>query len=461
MTKILALFTLLLLICASSRGQSSNATLTALRMQAAQQWTLRTDGASIATVIAAYSMWAAPNITHTLQSVGDFGPYQIALEYDELVYLAGPLIGQPLAVILDSSFDPSTVTWLGTDLLEIYNTINYSIGYNATIGGYNYVLDGERFIDILSFIPGTALIDLSYTINPPDVTLANYLASKAIPNAELCYIVQLACPVGTQFQQYPTIQACLAFMDSINPSDVCPYPFRSNTTECRILHAFSALINPTVHCPHVAPHSPVCVDFCLPNCSACSPNGHCVANYPTYFQVEYGCQCNNGYTGDGFTCTPNTCQAQWNCPAEYNYATCNNGTCGCAPTFQWDPSLSAQQSQSTCVCPPNSTVVYNDGVATCLPVGKCFQQWQCPQDYESVQCVQYGTNTISTLKSCLCNPGFTGGWEFPCLCNGTVVYDSTINGNVCLQSGQCIATWECLYGQQCVIPTGDIIGTCQ
>lgn len=151
-----------------------------------------------------------------------------------------------------------------------------------------------------------------------------------------------------------------------------------------------------------------CTDSCVPFCQNCSPNGFCAGSINIDASVNYFCKCKDGYTGDGHTCTPNTCTANWQCQSPTYSTTCTNGICQCANSFEWNTTTAAQQAGAVCACNSSSTLYWNGNVAECIPIGRCRQRWQCPQDYNSVTCIQYGQNAFIPYDTCVCNFGFDG-----------------------------------------------------
>jgi len=264
---------------------------------------------------------------------------------------------------------------------------------------------------------------------------------------------------------FATMDQCLAFMNTLPLADPCPFPERDNTTACRQLHAFSSFFLPNIHCQHVRPDSAVCVDTCKPACDSCDPHATCVATFPTIYAPVFVCQCNNGYVGNGLTCAPKPC-SYGNCPAMYGSYDCSSGLCMCTQTFTQVPT--APNGQAICTCPAPATVFYNDSASpsypVCVPKGRCMngETWQCQgQTYTEVKCLPVG-NTYTLFDACVCNPGFQGGYEYPCTClPGNSIKSSTIYaGDVCLAPGQCTDNWHCAWPLHCNFPAGQVFGTC-
>jgi hypothetical protein len=452
-----------------------NCDLTPQRLANAEAWDLRAlDDAHMTVAYANNITVNYTEIYHVVQDTGDFGPGSIAEEYDRITIDLTEIIGYA-PVILGPTYDPNAVRWLDNNTLITFHTDSIMTGFNTTTRQYQFIGYGFRDIEVIRYDPNSPLINLGYSIQDPAAE-ALYAASQATYSIELiCGIIFQACDVtnssGYNYLQdtdFTTIIDCITFLSTLNPKNPCPYPQRSNTTICRTLHGFSALLNPAVHCAHVRPVSMVCVDTCLPACSNCDPNAKCVAtypNFPTIITPVYQCQCNNGYIGNGATCTALMCN-YGNCPAPYGYYNCSTGLCMCADTFTAQPALMGVNN-SLCVCPTTISgpgqIVWENGLPICVPAGRCLTKtWQCiNQAEEDVKCLPQN-NTFTQFGGCVCNPGFTGGWEFPCNCapGNTVSWSNVINGNVCLAPGQCIANYQCPRGKTCVISPGQPIGIC-
>lgn len=284
-----------------------------------------------------------------------------------------------------------------------------------------------------------------------------------------------ACPVGSSYQQFSSIDDCLTKMYqvvTVAATSICPDVLTTNSTACRNIHYVTALANPPQsqidHCPHVQVPSPVCIDRCVTQgCGNCTTNSQCIFQPTVTGQRTYFCQCLPGYVGDGYTsCVIKNCTAQWQCGSgnSYNLVTCTNGVCGCANTFVWNATI------GTCQSPPNTNLIYQNGVALALPIGRCFEQWHCASaglgDYNSMQCITFGTNAYVPYNSCICNYGYDGNFNVPCTCASgkTVTWSSTLNGNVCLYSDECTASYDCTYPQTCNLTIGGypgVVGVCQ
>jgi len=297
-------------------------------------------------------------------------------------------------------------------------------------------------------------------------------------------LINYACPPGSPYQEYASLEDCITKMTLIDAQNAakrgggCPDPQVSNTTTCRYLHAAVALTNPpssqVLHCPHTATPSTICIDYCDSVCDFCDVNSVCTYNVNQYGVRSYACNCNVGYTGNGYNCTKTSCTAQYQCAttSNYNYVACNtaSNTCACQPTFIWNSTLGG------CDCPSGNSVFYtNSGSAICLETGRCIDKYQCTTNgtnsagvsqpfignWNQVNCVPYGPITsLFPYNSCVCNYGYTGGFFVPCSCpsGSTEVWSATINGNVCLTPGQCTASYNCASGKTCNFTNGPSAG---
>lgn len=456
------------------------------RYQAAQAFALR--AMSIQNMQIAYGQYVTPSITHAVQDVGEFPGIVIASEYDMLTVGLAPLLGySPIA--LRSNWDASTTRWLTDDVLRIDYFLNASTLFNFTTGRYDINVDGMRYTDFFTFAPNDYHLTYDYGIQDAVGKLIFATNSATFTPAALCAgVIVPACnrtDPGCNgncwpLTQYSSVADCIAFITQLDqgPPNPCPYPERSNTKVCRLLHGLSSFFIPSIHCAHVPAVSPVCTDSCLDGpCAHPAPNSHCAAIWPglpTDYTLVYAPVCNDGYTGDGVTsCVANTCAKDSDCPS--NVAVCSNATgtglCQCPPTFVWDTSVRAQQTHRTCVCPDGTREFPTgpNGQRTCIRVGQCLGDnvEQCPQTQlgqrNAIKCRPYGVNPYSPFNQCLCNYGYSGGVEYPCTCDAprTEVYSPAVGGTVCLAPGECVRDAQCTAGQQhCVIPAGANIGQC-
>lgn len=442
-----------------------NADLTSDRLSNAQKWIVRS--ASPALMAQAYSPTVVdfPNVFHTLDDVGNFGPGIIAQEYDFIVTNLVYVIGyNPINLV--ATFDPYTTQWYDANTLVVKYSVAVTAGANFTPSfHYDYVNNVVRNTEVIVFNNNSNLIRLGKTTQDPAAIKLFEAVNSQISVYQLCGIIVQACnvtgPDGHNYLSdtgFTDFVSCVGFMLTLPPNNPCPYSQRSNTQDCRRLHAFSSLFLPNIHCSHVKPASMVCTDSCLPACANCDPNAKCVASYPTINVPSpvYQCQCNNGYVGNGTHCSPKSC-SYGNCPALYGSYDCSTGLCMCTETFTRNPTGS-----SICTCPSPSQVFYNNSKPVCVPQGRCLNaQWQCNgQSYTQVKCLPVN-NTFSLFNACVCNYGFNGGWEYPCSCSAgrRVVWSDALNGDVCLSSTECTANWHCT-SNRCSIQSGQQIGTC-
>jgi len=458
------LLLLLILIAASGADLLSD------RYNCTEIWTLRTE--SVAETDLAYSPQCSnANTTHIVQDTGNYGPYAAAYSYDSLVPGLQFIIGYS-PVTLYTKYDQTTTVWIDNNTLSVYYTLNITTSNSSSV---QYNQQGFRFHDYYVFPNGSAEVLLDYGIQDPAAIELFALSSSAVTPAELCFLIFAACNGSDLFgipplpylntTEYTSMADCIAFNTAL-PFDVnnsiCPYPTRSNTTGCRATHAFAAFIDPSLHCPHTRKDSALCANDCLPACSNCDPNASCIATYPTLFAPVYQCSCNNGYIGNGSHCSPHYC-SYGTCGATWDSYTCSEGNlCMCTETFQHDPNSTTDY----CTCASPSTI-YEDAtkMPVCVPNGRCIDSatWQCHnQVYSQVQCTTYGNNTFTLFEHCLCNYGFLGGWEFPCVCpaGNRIVWSVVFAGDICLPPNQCTDAWHCSWPQTCYVASGQRIGTC-
>lgn len=457
----------------------SNATLLQQRMANAQIWILR--ALSKAAMINCYnSVVNYSTIFHTVRGIGNFGPGVVAFEYDYLAVGLVDIIGYAPVVFTSYVYDPSTTQWVTPDVLLVDYSSSVLTGFNTTTFQYKYNESGFRNQEYIQFDANSALINVGYTVNDPGALKMFQLTDATLTPPEICYVALQACNVtNTSGYNYWTDTGFTDIVDCITTLSViqaikssCPYPERSNTTSCRVLHSFGALFLPSVHCAHVKRDSLVCKEQCLPACANCDINAKCVAtfpdfpNTPTSFNAVYQCQCQNGYIGNGLTCAADLCAFGTNCPSHSGTYSCSNTTgnlCLCNPSWTAQPSVPIANN-SLCVCPAPNTALWYNGSYVCLPQGRCINdnaRYMCTQPNNFVKCVLQ-VNDFNPLGLCLCNYGYNGGVEFPCSCatGRRQIWSNALDGKVCLNATECTEQDDCGRSQTCVIPTGAKIGAC-
>jgi hypothetical protein len=469
-----ALFLALLMLCRNSSAQPTGQLLED-RMTNAQifvERSLSVEGMELAFS----SSVASPNIYHVVRMVGDFGPGDIAHEYDNIVLTLSQFLGYNI-IVLKPTFDSHTTKWIDNNTLRVDYVLNVSTGFNTTTWEYEANVDGFRYTDYIVFDEGTALINLDYSIDDP-AALKLYGDSIPADPFTVCSIYVIPACNGSDYTGplpflsdtgYSGMSDCVQFLSSLDQNeDECPFSRRSNTSLCRLLHAISAFFRPDIHCQHAGKMSTPCRNTCLPGCAGCGANAECVAKFPTLYTPVYGCQCKKGYKGDGKICVPATCVNGISNYARYGTYTCQNNLTMCTDSFTWD-SIPGDYSHGvkgkdpgSCYCESPSSVYYDGSTPYCIPQGRCLKQYQCKnQDYNTVKCKAYGFNPITPWLNCLCNYGYVGGWEYPCTCESPrrVVWSDKLDGNVCLLPTECTADYHCTYPQRCD-SSNSTVGVC-
>jgi hypothetical protein len=374
---------------------------------------------------------------------------------------------------------PSTYRWINDRCIEHGQVNNLTIDYRA-FGGPLIKVDGLPITERLCFDPAYGETPkLTLLFSDLDEVYRTALAENAgqVDVLAVCGLIQATCT--GDLQEYDSVEDCVSFMNSIpHEFGPCPTSQDSNTVNCRFLHALvAALPDPESaerHCPHTARDSHPCMDHCLPACADCDENEHCenVSDEPT--QPDYRCVCNVGYAATGRRkgtgsnerneCEPVECTQNENClgrPGGVGICDQNTGLCGCKSGFKWDPI------RGRCECPSETHFVSNEGpnAPECVPRGRCYTNQECSRHVGShsktVTCGQYGENPYAPWKTCICNPGFEGGFQYPCTClNGRVVQSPILKAKVCIKSGECVRDADCPRNETCNIPEGAVIGTC-
>lgn len=413
-----------------------------------------------------------------IRGVGAYEGKDVVIEYGYVLF--EPMDGA-LSVGMRMHPDPVTLEWStsaeAAAVGDANDTVTFKVDYTFFISQipgtdqWAMAIGGLRNVETLRFVAFDDRVLVDYSVNDPDI-LPLYLAGHQTSPADVCAKVFARCTGG--LNPYASLDECVAFMEaldaSVDPTTACPYALSSNTTQCRDYHVDNAWADPNVHCPHTAVDSMTCMDTCQPACASCPVNGHCHVDYPSLAAdaAVYSCACDDGYvataidvaTGGATECTLRACSADWQCAAAPgSVCDTNAGRCKCAPTFTWN----ATSGGCDCV---GGVVQWNGAAPVCVPEGRCLERYHCTaQSWSRAQCRQTTPpNVISAFQSCLCNPGFVGGFENACTCpygDAAVVWSDSIQGEVCLAPGQCAADWQCAYGYHCAFATaGDAIGVC-
>ncbi len=411
--------------------------------------------------------FATYNLTHYKHVVEDFlftirryGTYDsrlLAIEYGMVVFPeSGFDIGK-----LTNYLDETSFEWLSENRLSYYyENIQYS--KNVTTGKYYLTLEGMRNREVTEFVECSDKMMSTYVVQDPDSEKRGADVFKTKTLADVCGLVYYSC-YARGLMPYSSIMDCVAYLSSLPPTK-CPFPNTGNTAECRNFHALNALADPVVHCPHTARDSVMCTESCLEYCGTCDPNAKCAEAFINITVPNYECRCNVGYVGDGHSCEPVECTERSHCPGDYISSAClkndsafaGPGICGCQESFTWNSTT------GECHCDEDKKLTWKDGKPTCMPIGRCLDRYDCPQDYNKVKCVK-PVNIYATSWPCRCNYGFEGGFENDCTCrNGkSVVWSPYHEGKICVADGECTQFWHCDVNQTCSFdPLAQKIGTC-
>jgi hypothetical protein len=412
-------------------------------------------------------------ITYRLEATGVFPP-EDAVDYVSLL-VPNPVISLNPESRQFPQRDFTRVEEVAPNIYKIPGSqLTFNV-YDPVAQDYVFKIDGVRTLHFFRFD------DCSPRINAVTTKVDRTFNEFQVEVISSVVPIEVICPIGFGVclqaglladTGYSSIEECIDQYNSIAPDSPCPSRFSSDTVICRAIHTFSTLLNATVHCKHLPFDSPVCFDRCLPDCANCDANAHCVEQFNETAVVandldgylDYFCECDDGYVGDGESCTLKTCQADWECavPGEAEsgvpFHICDMGVCKCRDTLKWLPQTGA------CGCRSDQFLTWEGGLPVCLDEGKCLHRWQCQQDYNDVKCKQFDfPNTLSLGDFCLCHSSFDNvGFTNPqCFCqNGTKTWSNIEQGNVCIREGQCVAGWQCQSGQICQLDGINPVGTC-
>lgn len=421
------------------------------RVDAIREYVFRTQAANISEAMKACRFYEE-DVAFQLRGIGDFSGKLVATEYMAVLFPLYP--GNVPTIRLENTLDESTLDWQTEDFVGFYQGGTAYFKYNATLGKYTLVVGGIRNQEFIGFTPCSTNISSDYVVNDP-IVMPLFNGLQQPPVSQICGGIVAVCKNGTagmDLHQYDSYQDCVDYISSKNTP--CPYPISSDTKECRSLHLLNSMILPIIHCPHTGKESVMCVDRCLPACSDCaSRNATCDVQYPNLTTPVYSCKCKDGFTGDGISCNLKKCSSNYQCG---NFAGCSNSTCVCQSTFAWNPTL------GTCECPEKTRLRWHSGKAQCVDEGRCVDRTDCyAQSYTQVMCKDtVPPNQYTPFKACLCNEGFTGGWQTPCSCptNSRIFW---IGGSqYCAAPGQCTRDSDCAWYQDCVPQSGSVFGLC-
>jgi hypothetical protein len=422
--------------------------------------------------------------------IGAFQGAVAIKEYYELVLKPGGGYGNALGfqvAKLDSSAIPASITKTDVDTYTANHFLNAFFNALPPFDGFSWGVSsyGHYFTDKYTFTPCSSKIShwITRDIGLEVIKVADTYVSGTIDAFTMCGIMSIA-------------QQKFHYEQGFNPQNITGFDFETNPTagfvDCIIYHAYLTAkgapcgtnqVDHTpscffrhmltylavgalpVHAYHWAklPANTKCLDVCLPLLPTCHANADPVPGNRVNEAIdtlEYFCQCPIGWKGDGITnCTQVTCTQSSHCQSNRG-GVCDNGVCKPRNTYTWD------RVNGKAYCPDGSREWRNNSINAfeCIPSHKCREQSQCNlngQHSGESECMNPG-NLASDFGICLCHPGYSGGYSWPCVCDsGKTVFQSQPNYKVCLAAGECVAGSSCPSGQSCSSSQPDIIGHCQ
>lgn len=425
-------------------------------------------------------------IYHRVDYAGNFGPGYLALEYDMIVNSLINILGFN-SVQLRPKFEISTTQWIAPDILRVDYFLGISAGKFTPQMAYMFDQEDFRFVEFIVFDVSSPLINTGFTVQDKGANTLFTITTGAIPIEIVCgaFVFGACSQINNATNQsyivntgYTDVVDCITALTIINAQpNPCPFPQRSDTVACRALHAISSFFVPAIHCAHTKKVSPVCNAQCLPACANCHTDATCLATYANDFPFNkasyapvYKCTCNNGFSGNGLTCAPLVCATSPGnsnnsnriCPTSIAGSTeCINNLCKCRETFTNQPLTPTDH----CGCPEPAVVRTVNKQPICVPAGRCITddaRYICNlQEYNQVKC-RTVNNTFNPFGVCQCNPGFTGGIEYPCLCahGKRIVWSNSVDGSVCLATNECTSDFDCESPQVCHLVANQKIGVC-
>lgn len=391
-----------------------------------------------------------PDSTFNILGTGVFGPRLIHIEYAGLS-IPSPFIPVP-QIKLFPTRDFTTLEYNG-DKYEIEQTLVLFAG--LVNNSYAIKAGGIRNRQYFEFEEDSARIKRHISEFAPETVILFAPVFGQLTTPLFCNTVFGICATHLNDTGYTSVEDCINVISALDSK--CPDPFSSNTRDCRFIHINNAILNPGVHCPHVASDSPVCVDRCLDEgCGDCDENAHCQIQFDEeHLTLTYSCVCDEGYTGDGEYCMSKSCSANWQCGGGPT-TTCLDELCGCADTFTWN--------NGKCECADDEEMFWSGGVPICIRDGKCLTRYQCLQfhDWNSIKCAQPEyPNHVFPGDFCLCNYGFDNpGYDHECVCSAPKrrVWSPQISGDMCLELFECTENWHC--DGDCIMDNNSI-GHCE
>lgn len=402
---------------------------------------------------------------YNVLGTGSFAPREVHVEYAGSTE-PGPTNAYNPTTRLFFTPDLPTVTVDG-DTYNFDQTIVVLTRTKLNLTTYDIQIGGIRNEQFMTFSPCSAKIKTQTATFAKDlVGLFGDLSATLTPELACTLIVQACYNSGywenTGYEDYDECFAALE--EAFSEPSICPDPFSSITGICYVLHGTSAFEIPSVHCAHVSAPSPACQDRCLANgCGNCDDNASCEIGFDEEtLTLSYYCQCHDGYTGNGETCSAASCTQDYQCNGDFSVCDTETNLCACKDTFAWD------QTQGACACLSDEFLDWNNGVPRCLHPGRCLAREDCVNHYghnwNNVGCEQTSpSNYLSPGDFCLCNYGFDNlGFDVPCQCSSpkSVKWDPIRESNLCLELHECTQNWHCSSGESCVGASNTTIGYC-
>jgi len=209
-----------------------------------------------------------PAITQTVYETGSWS----GRKFVEYQFLSSAEFNGGILKYLRRECEPGKCEFVATRTMDARATVSFEFGANPlspnSQNRSSVTDDVER--SMLVFENCSPRIEHIYTDLAPGMVLSPEEHYSTVANTEvnvlaLCLGHMIYCPA--ELAEYVDVDDCVERMRA-KPGVCYDLYLKGDTVDCRALHLLNARVNPTVHCPHMAPESEVCqFDDC--------PAGYC------------------------------------------------------------------------------------------------------------------------------------------------------------------------------------------
>jgi hypothetical protein len=193
----------------------------------------------------------APSVSMCILARFNFGCYNGIAEVKSYVSLVDYRVAELLRLW------SMTPIWMHVDIIDRvvsvrsrWDFFSFPLGANAT----TYMMDTITFDCNNKVVSYSSIGDELQWTRADIPAISDHNVTRMCAGTDQLSGIQQACPVGSIYQQYSSVDDCIAQI-SAKPAEIAGLEFFGvgDSIGCRDWHLGLARFDPAIHCPHVGP----------------------------------------------------------------------------------------------------------------------------------------------------------------------------------------------------------------